>query len=232
MDRHPVFFDFGGTLCKSRADILPAFQEAAKRANTQLPWGAYLRANEECWEELWPQAPSLVGKTPAFADLVHTMALRKIGYKGDTELLVRMIREVALSPEWHTPFPETEGTLRMLHDEGVPAHIISGHVDYLPIIVSNLGWSDLFETVTFTQEVGYQKPDLRVFEFALGRAGVDAHEAIFVGDSWESDYLGAKRAGMISVWLNRTRGVPPAPCVQVQSLDAVPALASDLEGRT
>ena len=218
MGERALFFDFGGTLCQSRADILPIFREAAKRAGVQVPWEEFLRANEKCWEELWPQAPRLVGSTPAFADRVHEMALRSIGFRGPVETLVGCIREEAISSRWHAPFPETETTLIRLRNAGVPLHVISNHVDYLPIIIANLGWSDLFDTVTFTQEVGALKPDPRVFRFALHRAGQDPAESTYVGDSWEADYLGARNAGMSAVWLNRSGQPAPGPCQEIRTL--------------
>ena len=225
-----VFLDFGGTLCHSRADILPFFQEAARRASVTLPWKEYLRANEECWDELWPQAPELVGQLPSFADRVHEMALRRIGFRGPIDTLVRYIREEAISPRSHVPFPETETVLGRLRAAGLPLHVISGHVDYLPRIIAGLGWSRYFATITFTQEVGVQKPDARVFRYALRRAGETPAGSIHVGDSWEADYLGASAVGMGAVWLNRTGRPAPAPCREIRSLGELPALLADPAG--
>jgi FMN hydrolase / 5-amino-6-(5-phospho-D-ribitylamino)uracil phosphatase len=223
-----VFFDFGGTLCQSRADLLPVFQEAARRAGVRIPWEAYLRANEECWNELWPRAAEMVGKTPAFADRVHEMALQRVGFTGATERFVRCVREEAISPRWHVPFDDTEATLSSLQAAGFSLHVISGHVDYLPIIIANLGWSGRFDTITFTQEVGVQKPDPRVFRFALERAGKPAAESVYVGDSWDSDYLGARSVGMKAVWLNRAGQPARAPCREIRTLRDLPRLLSDL----
>jgi len=229
MSGQSVFFDFGGTLCHSHPGLLPVFQEAARRASVQIPWPEYLQANEECWDALWPEAPAMVGRTPAFADRVHEMALRRVGFTGPTERFVRCVREEATSPRWHPPFEETEATLRTLRGDGHSLHVISGNVDYLPVLIANLGWSGYFETVTFTQEVGVQKPDPRVFRFALERAGRAAAESIYVGDSWESDFLGASRAGMKAVWLNRSGRPAPAPGRQIRTLRDLVPLLSDPE---
>ncbi len=224
-----VFFDFGGTLCRSLADLRAVFREAAERAGTRIPEDAYVRANEACWDELWPSAPSLVGQIPSFADRVHEMALRRIGFVGPSDAVVRNIREAATSPRWHEPFPETEATLRHLFALGTPMHVLSGSVDYLPILLANLGWMGYFRTVTFTQEVGVQKPDARVFRFALGRAGQAPADAVYVGDSWEADYVGAQNAGLSAVWLNRTGRPAPGPCRQIGSLRELPRVLADLE---
>lgn len=223
-----VFLDFGGTLCQSRADLLPVFREAAERAGTRIPEETYLRANEECWEELWPSAPRMVGQIPSFADRVHEMALRRIGFDGPIDAVVRNIREAAISPRWHEPFPEAEESLRRLRTLGIPMHLLSGNVDYLPTLLANLGWTEFFRTVTFTQEVGVQKPDVRVFRFALQRANLAPADAVYIGDSWEADILGAEGAGMSAVWLNRTGRPAPGPCREIRSLDELPGLLVDL----
>lgn len=229
MSRRSVYFDFGGTLCHSLPDILPVFQEAARRAQVEVRWEQYLRANEECWNELWPQAPQLVGKSPSFADRVHELALRRTGFVGPVEPFVTYIREEATSPRWHMPFPETVATLGQLRARGTPVHVISGHVDYLPVLLANLGWSAFFGTVTYTQEVGFQKPDPRVFRFALQRAHQEPDDAIFVGDSWGADYLGADRVGMTAIWRNRIRQPAPGPCPQIAELGEVVPLLAELE---
>jgi FMN hydrolase / 5-amino-6-(5-phospho-D-ribitylamino)uracil phosphatase len=219
-----IFFDFGGTLCESRADLLPFFREAARCVGVDLPWDRYLAANEECWDELWPDAPKLVGQIPSFADRVHERALQRIGFEGPTEAFVRSVREFATSPRWHVPYPETEATLARLRARGYSLHVISGNVDYLPILIANLGWSGHFDTVTFSQEVGVQKPDPRVFRFALERAGVEPQNGVYVGDSWRGDYLGAQKAGMAAVWLNRQGLKAPGPCRQIRDLTGLEAL--------
>jgi HAD superfamily hydrolase (TIGR01509 family) len=222
-----VFFDFGGTLCHSCADILPLFQEAGRRAGVQVPWAEYLQANEACWNELWPEAPRMVGKTPAFADKVHAMALDRVRVTGPTELFLRCVREEATSPRWHQPFGDAVETLISLRATGTPLHIVSGNVDHLPVTIANLGWSAYFDTVTFTQEVGLQKPDPRVFRFALERAGQRPADSVYVGDSWEADYLGAKNVGMKAVWLNRSGRTAPEPCRQIRSLKDLQPILND-----
>jgi HAD superfamily hydrolase (TIGR01509 family) len=221
-----VFFDFGGTLVRSVPDMLPIFQAAAQRAKVRVAWDAFLRANEEIWQQLWPEAPRLLGQTPSFADRVHRRALERVVAEGSIERMVRCIREEAISPRWHPPFPETELALRKLRARGLSLHVVSNNVDYLPLLLRNLGWSDASESVTFSQELGVSKPDPRIFRHALDRAGCPSDEALYVGDSWESDYVGARGAGIAAVWLNRSGNPPPTACRQVRDLLEFDALFS------
>src|SRR5262249_40239443 len=47
--------------------------------------------------------------------------------------------------------------------------------------------------------VGVEKPDHRIFELALREAGVAADEAVYVGDLYSVDVLGARRAGLAAL---------------------------------
>ena len=68
-------------------------------------------------------------------------------------------------------------------------------------ILEEQGVLDYFETLAFSDEVGYVKPDQRLFLAALEELGVEPWKALHVGDSVKSDVLGAKNAGMKTVWL-------------------------------
>ena len=50
--------------------------------------------------------------------------------------------------------------------------------------------------------VGVEKPDPEIFRIALRRAGVEAAEAVHVGDLYAVDVVGARRAGLEPVLLD------------------------------
>ncbi len=72
-----------------------------------------------------------------------------------------------------------------------------------------LGVTHLVDHLVVSEEVGVGKPDPRIFETALGRAGVSAKETVMVGDSWANDVVGAREAGIGAVWFNRFAADPP-----------------------
>lgn len=63
------------------------------------------------------------------------------------------------------------------------------------------GLYDLFDVVVISGEVGYSKPDPRIFEIALKRLGLEKEEVIFVGDQFDKDILGAYNAGITPIWI-------------------------------
>jgi putative hydrolase of the HAD superfamily len=70
------------------------------------------------------------------------------------------------------------------------------------------------------------KPDPRIFEILLQRAGLRAGEAAHVGDDPEADVEGARGAGLRPVWLNRDAAPWPLesspPEVTITTLDHLP----------
>ena len=47
------------------------------------------------------------------------------------------------------------------------------------------------------------KPHRKIFEYALGQAKVSKEETIFIGDDFEADIIGAKKAGIKTIWLKK-----------------------------
>ena len=228
---HQVFLDFGGTLTVPLVDTRPIFQRVARRLGARLSWDVFDREYDRAWQELGPSSIDLVGRRPCLADRVHETALRRSGVRGPVAGLVAGVRKEMLAPRWHAPYPETETVLRTLRARGYALHVVSNHTDYLPRILENLGWLRLFSTVSFSQEVGANKPDPRLFQLALSRAGCPPAEVLHVGDQWDADYQGARSVGIRAVWLNRGGATRPGPGWEVHDLRELLAWLPGVPGR-
>ncbi len=69
------------------------------------------------------------------------------------------------------------------------------------------GWCDeydlspLLDVIVDSTALGVAKPDARIFQHALSELGVSPNEAVYVGDSFVPDMMGAKAVGMWTAWL-------------------------------
>ena len=75
---------------------------------------------------------------------------------------------------------------------------------YAPVVytsLSNLGINQFFDAVVVSHESGWRKPHMLIFQDVLGRLGVKAEEAVFIGDSPLEDIKGAKQAGLKTVFV-------------------------------
>ena len=66
-----------------------------------------------------------------------------------------------------------------------------------------------FEFIIATSEYMYRKPNRRIFDLALEKAGLTADEVWYVGDQYECDIMGARNAGIFPVWY---QGAVNLPC--------------------
>ncbi len=72
------------------------------------------------------------------------------------------------------------------------------------------GLHDLFHVIALADFVGVEKPDTRIFQYALEKAAVPASRTVHVGNRLDSDVRPAKSLGMRTVWVLRG-DAPPAP---------------------
>lgn len=57
-----------------------------------------------------------------------------------------------------------------------------------------------FEFILATSEYMFRKPNKRIFELALEKAGLSPEEVWYVGDQYECDIVGAGNAGIFPIW--------------------------------
>ena len=83
-------------------------------------------------------------------------------------------------------------------------------------------FSNFFSAV----ELQVRKPDPQFFLRVLKFSGYEPHEAVMIGNSYEKDIEGAKKAGMQTVWFNENRlqGKFPSADVIIYSMKDLPAI--------
>lgn len=104
-------------------------------------------------------------------------------------------------------FEDSLPVLRELKENGVRVGVISDWQQGLVHFCDELGMGKYLDAVVASADVGYQKPDERLFEAARRRLGVAAHEILHVGDRVE-DVDGAEAAGFSAVLLDRQGTLP------------------------
>ena len=90
-----------------------------------------------------------------------------------------------------------------------------------------------FKTIVISEEVGFAKPWKRIFNMALEEMNILPERSVYIGDRYKVDVLGARNAGMHSVYIRQynTAGEPPEG-IDIESvriehiLDLIPILES------
>lgn len=103
---------------------------------------------------------------------------------------------------WGAIRPGTAESLARLRAGGIRLAVISNSDGRAAAALEAGGLLDQFEFVIDSGEVGVEKPDPRIFRIALERMGIDPAEALYVGDLYEVDAVGARAAGVDVVLLD------------------------------
>lgn len=104
-------------------------------------------------------------------------------------------------------FPHCTTLLQYLKAKSYPMHLITnGFETTQHLKIKNSGIDHFFTEVITSEQAGIMKPHLAIFEYAMNKVNTTADKAIMVGDTLEVDILGARDAGMDTVYFN-----PAAP---------------------
>jgi len=86
--------------------------------------------------------------------------------------------------------------------------------------INNIGIASYLDEIVVSEEAGFIKPSPEIFQIVLNKLGCKAEESVMIGDSWETDIMGAKNAGIRAIWFNRYGNKNPdsSPVVEIKSL--------------
>ena len=107
-----------------------------------------------------------------------------------------------MGPNGFALFDESLPVLRSLKGTGLAIGVISDWQEGLAHFCDELGISVYLDVVVASAEVGYEKPDRRLFDIARERMGIAPHEILHIGDRLE-DVEGARAAGFSAALLVR-----------------------------
>jgi len=120
---------------------------------------------------------------------------------------------------WCAVQERTHESLTRLRAAGLRLGIVSNSDGRVEQALAAAGLLDYFDVVIDSSLVGIEKPDPGIFLAALDALGVAPEEALYVGDLYEVDVLGARAAGMEAVLLSSCGSQPGRPCRTAASID-------------
>jgi HAD superfamily hydrolase (TIGR01549 family) len=208
-----VFLDVGGPLYGDRPyyeALLRAIQESQPDADESAFWAEFQAARRD---QRGPFTRRLVG---LFAD------------ESEHERLIVRARELwhyepeDLQPDVPSALEALKGSYRL--------GILANQQRWIRDVMARDGIDGFFDIWAVSDEVGAEKPDSAIFEYALREAGVPAGRCAMVGDRLDNDVAPARAHGMRGIWMLRGEA-PDDPSAEqlaradaaVRSLQDVPA---------
>lgn len=82
-------------------------------------------------------------------------------------------------------------------------HILTNGFSEVQFVkVKNSGLEPYFDTIITSEMAGIQKPDPKIFQYALKKTGAKMEETLMIGDDLEVDILGAQEIGLDQIYVN------------------------------
>ncbi len=142
---------------------------------------------------------------------------------------VPRLTEALLAALRFRPFEEVPAALAALRADGVRLVVISNWDVSLHDQLEATGLAELVDGAVSSAELGVGKPNPAIFTRALEIAGAPPDEALMVGDSLDTDVVGAQAAGLRAVLVDRWGSAQAPPEVTtVPSLAQLPGLVQSL----
>ena len=198
-----VFFDAGGTLVHpDYARVAEVLRRSAGRAPTPEALREAEYAGRAAVEAAMAGDPALTDGSRW--QLHFAGALTALGYSPFQ--LRQAGPEIRAEHEranlWTVPAPGGAEGLAALRRLGLIVGCISNSDGTVERLLAEVGLAPLLDPIVDSGAVGVEKPDPEIFRIALRRAGVTAADALYVGDLFPVDVVGARRAGLEPVLLD------------------------------
>lgn len=133
---------------------------------------------------------------------VVRLALEELGHTALTDSHELADHYMNLQDSLIAPLPGVQEALQTLKDMKIRMSVITnGRSDTQREKLDRFHLTDFFEKIIIDTEVGFSKPDIRIYEFALNEMKISANESWMVGDNLNWDIYGAQNAGLFAVWI-------------------------------
>ena len=218
-----VLFDWLNTIARTEPDrhelwceVLPEFgiepsPEKITRgiyaADSQLPVGAPYR-----WSE---------SEDPEVFIRYQEIVLSEAGVKLPRDTVLEILKKVSQRAKkiTYALYDDVLPAMKKLKKRGLILGLITNLYKDVDVILRELGLDPYLDFVVTSREVGVDKPQPPIFLAALELAGVDASEAVYLGDQYETDVVGAKGVGIEPILIDRYDLMPDVKdCLQIHNL--------------
>jgi len=214
-----ILFDLGGTLVQT-SPIPEIFQKILQAHGVDRSTEEIEKARKTAEKQAdIEMLPTLGDK---FWFIWNAQVLEQLEIHNNVSLLAKRISELG----WHYAkvelYPDVEKTLKLLKQSGFKIGLITNGLESdVREILPRVELMGFFDIEIASNTVGKMKPSKEVFLHALEKLDVLPHEAIFVGDTIEYDYKGAKECGLKALLIDREDNVKEEDVEKIGTLTEV-----------
>ena len=252
MDNKPVhrhfeaiIFDLGGTLIYFEGSWPEVMAEAGMELHRSLSEAGLDLDQDAFMQEFHTQLETYyVERESDYREYTTLYVVQKVlqvwGYSDVEESVIRgglQAMYAVTEGHWHVE-QDAALTLETLGEKGYRLGLISNAGDDADVqtLVDNANLRDYFDLIITSAAEGIRKPSAHIFHKMLNYWGIEPAQAAMVGDTLSADILGARKAGLYSIWITRRADTPAnqalaaeiIPDVTIATLSELPGLLENL----
>lgn len=197
-----VVFDLDGTLCYYTVSIKRAMADTLRQAQVPADLIGDLCLASDRYGDLWYELQKDHENTTSLRERIWIRLLAE--HNVDNKALAHRLSNVyvGLRTASLALFDGVLPLLTDLHARYTLGLLTNGpsHLQWEKINL--LGLKGYFDAIIVSGDMGIHKPDPRLFAKLLELMSAPASGAVYVGNSYEMDIIGASDAGMLSIWVN------------------------------
>jgi putative hydrolase of the HAD superfamily len=205
-----VFFDFYNTLVgyDPPREILQAnmLREMGMEVKSESLVRPILAADDFLYQEhaRYPLSKRSKEETISLYIQYHGIILKEAGLEASQEFIAEILNKWMHADFKVVLYDDVAPVLTDLRERGLILGLISNVDRDITPLYQELGLPTWLKLMVTSQGTGFSKPHPGIFQAALKQAGVEPSEAIYVGDQYQYDVVGANGAGMLGILLDRS----------------------------
>jgi putative hydrolase of the HAD superfamily len=216
-----LFFDWDHTLWDHDLNAREVLLDLAVEYDFSFDPETYWKTFEKINNSLWDQYAAGEISQESLRETRFVRFFQELGVSGcavefGDKYLARAPRKTNLMP----------GAFELIQDlaQHFPLYILTNGFDDIQYVkIEGAGMQSFFKEIITSEQVGTKKPDPLFFQYALSRAGIQAEEALMIGDHVEADVRGALQVGIPAIHYNPF-SVETDLAHEIQHLDELRAL--------
>jgi len=221
-----VLLDLDDTILDDSGRVSSCWLDACRAHSAEMPahdpvlvYDAIERVRAWYWAEPERHRIGRLDLAAARREVAH-IALKEVGL--DDAALAQRIGDTYhdLRDSGLQPFEDAIETVAWLRTSGCRLALLTNGSSHLQRKkIDRFGLADFFDLILIEGEVGFGKPDPRVYMRALDELAVAPHDAWMVGDNLEWDVAEPQRQGIYGIWIDvRGGGLPNGHAVRLDRI--------------
>jgi putative hydrolase of the HAD superfamily len=213
-----VFFDVGNTL------LFPNWESILSPLTKRgvLPTPSQLQEVERQTKKEFDQLAAKGSMDRDFWRLFYARLLDVLGLRDAENLVTLLTAATRTSKNWTRVLPGTREALDRI-GSAFRIGVISNADGKIDQVLKACGVGDCFRSITDSGLVGYEKPHLAIFAEAARSMNISPERALYVGDMYSVDFVGATNAGMQAVLFDVAGAYRESTLPRVKSLNELEA---------